>query len=254
MLSLCRAAVALPHRQLLAPTDLEFKPGKLYGVVGHNGSGKSTMIKLLARQLAPSSGQVRLDGEDAKRCPTRDYARRVAYLPQHLPSVTHLAARELIAMGRYPWKGPLGRHTRKDSAAIERAIRLTDVEDMLWRSLDTLSGGERQRVWLAMLVAQESCHLLLDEPLAALDLSHQEQVMALIRALASESGLCVILSIHDINTAARYCDEIIALRGGTLIHRGPPSHIMRGDTLHQIFGIPMHLVRHPADQSIVAVL
>jgi len=177
----------------------------------------------------------------------------VAYLPQHLPSAENLTGRELVAFGRYPWHGLLGRHTQKDKDAVERAIALTHTEAFADRLVDTLSGGERQRVWLAMLIAQGSRFLLLDEPLAALDIAHQIEVLALIRKLCDELNLGVIIVLHDINMASRYCDELIALHSGSLLAHGRPDDLMCGSTLEAIYGLPMQVMKHPNREHSIAI-
>ncbi len=136
-----------------------------------------------------------------------------------------MLARELIALGRYPWHGALGRFGEADRAKVEEAMALTATGPLADRLVDTLSGGERQRVWLAMLVAQDTQCLLLDEPTSALDIGYQIEVLALIRRLSHSKGLGVVIVLHDINMAARFCDEILALRAGRLIARG----LTRGD-------------------------
>jgi len=153
--------------------------------------------------------------------------------------------RELVACGRYPWHGALGRKGARDHAAVEAALGLADVAAFADRLVETLSGGERQRVWLAMLVAQEARYLLLDEPIAALDVAHQVEVMALARQLGHARGLGVAVVLHDVNIAARYCDDLVALRGGRLLMRGPPDEVVTADALADIYGIPMAVMPHP---------
>ena len=156
-------------KPILNPIEHTFHEGKVYGLIGHNGSGKSTLIKLMAQQQPVARGAIHFDQRPLSDWGHREFARQVAYLPQHLPSAESLTGRELVGFGRYPWHGLLGRHTQADEEAVERAIALTHTEAFADRLVDTLSGGERQRVWLAMLLAQGSRFLLLDEPLAALD-------------------------------------------------------------------------------------
>ncbi|MCG7600582.1 ATP-binding cassette domain-containing protein [Halomonas sp. McH1-25] len=239
---------------LLQPTSLTFAEGQVYGLIGHNGSGKSTLLKLLAQQQPASSGEIRLDGRALSAWGNREFARQVAYLPQHLPSADNLTGRELVAFGRYPWHGLLGRMTREDRTQIERAIALTHTEAFADRLVDTLSGGERQRVWLAMLLAQGSRYLLLDEPLAALDIAHQVEVLALVRKLCRELGLSVIIVLHDVNMAARYCDQLIALHSGRLLAQGSPGEMMCDSTLEAIYGIPMRVMPHPGGEHPIAIL
>ena len=169
MFEMKSASFTVNDRTLLHPTDLRFEQGQVYGLIGHNGSGKSTLLKLLARQQPLSDGEILFDGKSLPDWGNREFARQVAYLPQHLPSAENLLGRELVEMGRYPWRGLLGRMEAEDHRQVERAIALTHTERFADRLVDTLSGGERGRVWLAMLLAQESRFILLDEPLAVGD-------------------------------------------------------------------------------------
>lgn len=247
------ATFAINGKPLLQPIEHTFQQGKVYGLIGHNGSGKSTLIKLLAQQQPISQGDILFDQRPLGAWGNREFARQVAYLPQHLPSAENLIGRELVAFGRYPWHGLLGRHNQKDKEAIERAIALTHTEAFADRLVDTLSGGERQRVWLAMLLAQGSRFLLLDEPLAALDIAHQMEVLALIRKLCDELDLGVIIVLHDINMASRYCDELMALHSGRLLAHGTPGEMMCDSTLEAIYGLPMQVMKHPNGEHNIAV-
>lgn len=253
MFQLSNLSFAPASRSLLQNIDLRFETNKVYGLIGHNGSGKSTLLKLLARQQAPTSGTLLLDGRPAAAYSAREYARQVAYLPQHLPAATSLTARELVAMGRYAWSGLLGRGGGKDRAAVEEAFALTHTEAFGGRIVDTLSGGERSRVWLAMCLAQQSRFLLLDEPLAALDIAHQIEVMALVQSLSRRLNLGVVIVIHDINLAAQYCDELVALKHGRLLKQGRPSEIMTAQVLQDIYSVNMNIIAHPHSGRPVAL-
>lgn len=239
---------------LLQAIDLQFEQGQIYGLIGHNGSGKSTLLKLLARQHDPSGGRVCLDGRSLHDWGCREFAREVAYLPQHLPSANNLTVRELVAFGRYPWHGPLRSMTPTDRAEVKRAMDLTHTQPFAERFVDALSGGERQRVWLAMLLAQGRRFLLLDEPLSALDVAHQVATLALVRKLSHELGLGVIIVLHDINMVSRYCDRLVALREGRLLGGGCPHDMMQSTQLEAIYGIRMNIIPHPTDNIPIAVL
>lgn len=246
------ATFAIPHRTLLQPISLEFEQGKVYGLIGHNGSGKSTLIKLLAKQQPLSAGEIFLDNQPLSRWSPREFAKRVAYLPQHLPNATNLTAKELIAMGRYAWQGLFGRHSLQDQQAIEQALTLTHTEKFANQLVDVLSGGERSRIWLAMLLAQQSQFLLLDEPLAALDIAHQVEVMELVHKLSRELNLGVIIVIHDINLASRYCDHLVALHSGKLLAQGDAHQIVNTPSLQAIYGIELNVISHPETQRPVS--
>jgi len=202
---------AVDGRALLASIDVSFPPGHVSALVGHNGSGKSTLLKLLAGQLRADVGEIRLGGHALDAWRRRDFARRVGYLPQQTANTGGMTVRELVAHGRYPWHGALGRFGDTDREKVDEAMRLTRVDTFADRQVDTLSGGERQRAWLAMLVAQDSRILLLDEPISALDIAHQVEVLSLIRDLGRQRKASTVIVLHDINMAARYADRIIAL-------------------------------------------
>lgn len=230
----------------MQPLSLTFPEGRVCGLIGHNGSGKSTLLKMLGRHQPPSSGEVLLNDVPLSLWESKAFAREVAYLPQQLPAAEGMTVRELVAIGRYPWHGALGRFRQEDRQQVEEAIALVDLKPLANRLVDSLSGGERQRAWLAMMVAQNSRCLLLDEPTSALDIAHQVEVLGLIQRLSRERGLTVIAVLHDINMAARYCDHLVALRGGDMIAQGPANSLMQGAVLEQIYGIPMGILPHPA--------
>ncbi|HEV2269207.1 MAG TPA: ATP-binding cassette domain-containing protein [Steroidobacteraceae bacterium] len=237
---------------LLHPLTLELDSRGITGVIGQNGSGKSTLLKILARQQPASAGQVTYGGRAIDAWPQREFARRVAYLPQQTPATAGLKVRELVALGRYPWHGALGRFRQSDQAKVDEALALAGVELYADRLIDTLSGGERQRVWLAMLVAQDARLLLLDEPIAALDVAHQVEVLRLLKRLSAEKGVASVVVIHEINMAARFCDRIVALKEGRLIAYAPPGEIMRPERLRQIYDIPMSVVSQPGSGGPIA--
>ncbi|MBD8117450.1 Fe3+-hydroxamate ABC transporter ATP-binding protein FhuC [Pantoea agglomerans] len=243
--TLKNASFEVPGRTLLQPLSLTFPPGKVTGLIGHNGSGKSTLLKMLGRHHAASSGEVLLNQQPVGRWNSKAFARQVAYLPQQLPAAEGMTVRELVAIGRYPWHGALGRFGQEDRDRVEDAIAQVGLNAFAGRLVDSLSGGERQRAWLAMMVAQNSRCLLLDEPTSALDIAHQVEVLALIKALSQQRGLTVIAVLHDINMAARYCDHLVALRQGAMIAAGDAEAIMQPEVLGAIYGIPMGILPHP---------
>ncbi|WP_062115444.1 ABC transporter ATP-binding protein [Aureimonas sp. AU40] len=243
--SLKGVAFDVPGRRLLEDISLDLPAGRVVGLVGHNGSGKSTLLKLLARQEVPSAGHLAFGGRNLKTWGSRDFARAVAYLPQSTPAAPGMTVRELVALGRYPWHGPFGRFRETDRQKVAEALALTDTEAMGDRAVDALSGGERQRVWLAMLVAQDAECLLLDEPISALDIAHQIEILDLVRRLSHERGVGVIAVLHEVNMAARFCDEILALKGGRVVARGTPGEVVAAGPLRRIYGLDMAVIAHP---------
>jgi iron complex transport system ATP-binding protein len=239
---------------LLGPVSLRLGPGQVHGLIGPNGSGKSTLLRLLGRQLAPSMGTIRFGGRAIAGWAARDFARRVAYLPQALPPSDGMTVRELVQLGRYPWHGALGRHGPQDRQVVEQAMRRTSVADLAARQADSLSGGERQRAWLAMALAQQARFLLLDEPTSALDLAHQAEVLDLVRRLAHEDRLGVVIVLHDVNMAARHCDGLLALGAGRIVLRGRPVELMRPEALARIYGVAMGVLPHPVSGAPIGYL
>ncbi|TYP67885.1 iron complex transport system ATP-binding protein [Stutzerimonas stutzeri] len=237
-------SVDVPGRRLLDDITLDLPAGRATALIGHNGSGKSTLLRALARQV-PAGGTAWFEGRALADWPARDLARRMAFLPQTTPPADGMLVRELVALGRYPWHGALGRFNPGDHAAVARALDECGVAGFADRLVDTLSGGERQRVWLAMMVAQQAGTLLLDEPISALDIAHQVEVLALVAAMCHDQGRSAVIVLHDVNMAARFCDHVVALKAGRLVWQGGPDALMRPDTLHDIYGLPMQVLTRP---------
>ncbi|MCG7371685.1 ABC transporter ATP-binding protein [Pseudomonas luteola] len=241
-------------RLILSLDQLRLAGNELTVILGHNGSGKSTLMNLLARQTMPDSGRIELDDQPIARLSQREFARQIAFLPQRLPEVAGLTVRELVRLGRFPWRGLLGRWQREDQTIIERAMQQTDVAHYADHLTDTLSGGERQRAWIAMLLAQESPLILLDEPTSALDLSHQYELMGLLHELNQRTGRGIVVILHDINLATRYADRIVALKQGRLFFDGTPQALLSSRLLSELYEIDIQLIEQPAAQRKIAVV
>ena len=238
-------SLTIERKTILQEVTLAFPKGEFVALVGHNGSGKSTLLRIMARQQRATSGSVRYRGESVFDFEERNFARKVAYLPQDVAAGAELTVRELVACGRYPWPGPLGRFSDIDRRKVEEALVSTHLEGFADRLVGTLSGGERQRAWIAMLIAQDSECLLLDEPTAALDIAHQIEVLSLVSKLSHEKGASVVIVLHDINLAARFCDRIHALKDGRVEASGAPANIVAPKALKDIYGIDMGVLPHP---------
>jgi iron-chelate-transporting ATPase len=231
---------------------IDFPDRGVSGLVGKSGSGKSTLLKILARQLPPSRGTVSFGGKPLPSWNEREFARQVAYLPQQTPLAPDLTVRELVELGRYPWHGALGRFGAKDREKVDQALSLTSMDSFADRFVDTLSGGERQRAWLAMLIAQDAKLLLLDEPISSLDVAQQVGVMKLICSLSRERNAAVIVVIHEINMAARFCDRIVALKAGQVIARGPADGFLAAERLQEIYDVAMGVLPAPEISGAIA--
>jgi len=217
--------------------SLTVDPARITALVGPNGSGKSTLLKGLSAQLEPREGRTVLDGRAVATYDETELARRLGVLHQEMDEVARLRVEELVAHGRYPYRGFLERPSEVDIDAIERALSLTDIERLRDRPLADLSGGQRRLAWLAMVLAQDTDVLLLDEPTTFLDLRHQLAVMDVICELRDNVGTTVVVVLHDIEQAARYADEMVVLSDGVVAARGPPAEIVTADLLADVFGI-----------------
>lgn len=230
---------------LLEPLSLALPACGITGLIGQNGSGKSTLLRILARQQLPTAGEALFEDKPLAAPGEREFARRVGYLPQDLPLASGLTACELIELGRYPWHGALGRFGPEDRLKVDDAIAMTGTAAFRDRMVEALSGGERQRVWLAMLLAQDPQLLLLDEPISALDPAHQLRVLELIRRISRERGIAIVMVLHDVNLAVRFCDHLIALQRGRLIAQGEPASFMEPARLRAIYEVDMGVISNP---------
>jgi iron complex transport system ATP-binding protein len=211
--------------------------GEVTALVGPNGSGKTTLLKTLAGQRRPWSGTVELDGEDVYAMTEKRRARRVGLLSQERDSPRSLTVEELVFHGRYPHRGFLESVRAADRAAVDRAIEMAGVGHLRARELGTLSGGQQQLAWVAMTLAQETDVLLLDEPTTFLDLRHQLSVLETVRGLNRERGVTVGVVLHDVSQAARFADNLVALRDGTPYDWGPPEEVVTEELLADVFGV-----------------
>ncbi|MYB02865.1 MAG: ABC transporter ATP-binding protein [Acidimicrobiaceae bacterium] len=225
--------------------SLSIERGSRTALVGPNGSGKSTILKTLARLIKPLSGSVYLNGKDIGRLPTREVARRMAILPQVHEVPPELTVLELVSQGRFPHVGALRMLRHTDDEAVREAIRLTGLEHLIDRSVDTLSGGEHQRAWMALALAQQTDLLLLDEPTTFLDVGHQLDLLGLVARLNRDHGVTVVMVLHDLNHAARFADRMIAILDGEGVADGPPTEVRTPGLLREGFGVEASVVKDP---------
>lgn len=244
---LSEVAFQINGQQLLYPSSVSIPRGEFNALIGHNGSGKSTLLKLLGKHLSLTTGSLIFQGRYIEQWAQSKFAREVAYLPQSLPSAQGMTVMELVSLGRYPWHGALGRFTKNDISKVEHAIAVTGLSSLSKRLVDSLSGGERQRAWIAMAIAQDTRCLLLDEPTSALDIAQQAEILNLLRRLCREKVITIIAVLHDINMAARYCTNLLALKSGNLIALGTPAEIVTPASLNTIYGIQMGTFSHPVE-------
>ena len=232
-------------RHVLNGVNLTVAEGKLTVLLGPNGSGKSTLLKTLARTLTPSAGHVYLDGKDIHRRNTREVATQLGILPQGPTAPEGLTVNQLVAMGRFPHQRLWQRDARKDATAISEAMAYTNVTEFAEYSVDTLSGGQRQRCWIAMVLAQQTDLILLDEPTTFLDLKVQVDLLELLSRLAHEHGRTLLLVLHDLNLAAAYADQLVMMRDGQIVTSGTPSEVFTTANLKHVFDLDAHVMHDP---------
>ena len=218
--------LAYDQRTVVQDLTIRLPEGKVTIIVGANACGKSTLLRGLARLLKPGAGSVLLDGKDIHRQSTREVAKVLGLLPQSPAAPDGITVAELVGRGRYPHQGWFRQWTREDDDAVNAALAATDTLELGDRNVDELSGGQRQRVWIAMALAQETDVLLLDEPTTFLDVAHQVEVLDLITDLNRRRGTSVAIVLHDLNLAARYADQLVAMKGGRVVAEGAPARVV----------------------------
>ncbi|MBC3762433.1 ABC transporter ATP-binding protein [Quadrisphaera oryzae] len=236
--SLATEAVTLGYGERTTSSDLTLAvpTGSFTAVVGANGCGKSTLLRALARVLRPTAGAVLLDGRAVDRLPTRQVARQLGLLPQGSVAPEGITVAELVARGRAPHQGLLQQWRSADEDAVAAALAACRLTEVSGRRVDELSGGQRQRAWVAVLLAQETPVLLLDEPTTHLDIAHQYELMDLFATLHRE-GRTVVAVLHDLAQAARYADHLVAMKGGRVVAAGAPTDLVTAELVEEVFGL-----------------
>lgn len=237
MLHATDITIAYESREIIQSLNLTINEGEITTIIGPNGCGKSTLLRSLSRLLAPRSGAVLLQGQNIHAMPTTEVARQLGILSQQAESPDRITVGELAARGRYPHQRFLQPPSRKDTEAVQHALKLTDMVELQDRPVDELSGGQRQRAWIAMVLAQETPLLLLDEPTTYLDVAHEMEIMSLVRKLNREEGRTIVMVLHDINQAASVSDRIIAMRDGRIIGDGSPDEVLTSTVLSELYGV-----------------
>ncbi|MFF0224015.1 ABC transporter ATP-binding protein [Streptomyces sp. NPDC004629] len=232
-------------RTVIEGLDLTLAAGSITVIVGANACGKSTLLRSMSRLLAPRSGRVVLDGKEVHRTPAKELARTLGLLPQSPVTPEGITVLDLVGRGRHPHQHAFSRWTAKDDAAVAAALEATQTSELVDRAVDELSGGQRQRVWIAMALAQQTDLLLLDEPTTFLDISHQIEVLDLLTDLNRSRGTTIVMVLHDLNLAARYADQLIALAAGRLHRAGRPEEVMTEDTVRALYGMESRVIEDP---------
>lgn len=231
-------------KNVLQAVDLVIPEKQIVSFIGANGAGKSTLLSIIARLMKSDSGEVFVDGVALEAWKSDDLAKRLSILKQSNHVTMRLTVRDLVAFGRFPHSK--GRLQKEDEAFIEMALDYMELRDLASRYLDELSGGQQQRAYIAMIIAQNTDYILLDEPLNNLDMKHSVQIMQLLRRLVDELGKTVLLVLHDINFASCYSDSVVALKDGAVVANGSTAEMIQEDVLAQVFDmhIPISLINN----------
>lgn len=239
--------VGYGDRTVLKGLNVEIPRRQITTLIGSNGCGKSTFLTTLARVREPHKGDIALAGTNISELSRRDYAARVGLLPQTPSAPGTLKVSELVLRGRYPHQSWYGRFTEEDEHAVSEALRRTALLDLADRPLNALSGGQRQRAWLAMVLAQDTEVMLLDEPTTYLDLAHAIDMLRLVKSLSTLDGRTIVMVLHDLNLAARYSDHLIAMGpGGQILKTGSSREVLTAELLAEGFGLDAIIGRDPA--------
>jgi iron complex transport system ATP-binding protein len=233
--------------------DLAIPDGRITVIVGANASGKSTLLRGLARLLGPQSGRVTLDGQPVDRMRTLEVAKVLALLPQSPVAPSGITVADLVGRGRYPHQGWFRTWTARDAAAVAEALDATGTADLASRQVGSLSGGQRQRVWVAMALAQQTDLLLLDEPTTYLDINHQVELLDQLTDLNRERGTTIAIVQHDLNLAFRYADHLVAMKDGRIAAEGTPDEIVSAELLTEVFGLACRVVPCPVSGAPMVV-
>ncbi len=233
--------------------NLDIAKNQVTAFIGPSGCGKSTLLRTLSRLMSPVEGSVFLDGEQIQRFASKEVARRVGLLAQNATTPGDITVQELVSRGRYPHQPLFTRWRQEDDRAVQRAMKATGVADLALQSVDTLSGGQRQRAWIAMVLAQETAIMLLDEPTTWLDISYQIDVLELLSELNREQGYTLAAVLHDLNQACRYATHLIALRDGKIVAQGAPKEIVTAELIEAVYGLRCMIIDDPVAHTPLVV-
>ncbi len=244
--SLAAESVTLAYdgAEIVRDLSVRIEPGSFTIIIGPNACGKSTLLRGLSRLLAPRAGNIVLDGRAITELPAKEVARRLGLLPQSAIAPEGITVRELVGRGRYPHQNLFRQWSAADDAAVDEALAATGTTQLASRAVEALSGGQRQRVWVAMVLAQQTDLLLLDEPTTFLDVAHQVELMELFAEL-NERGRTIVAVLHDLNHAARHASRIVAMRNGRILAEGPPAEVITSERVQEVFGLANVVVDDP---------
>ncbi|MBK8461734.1 MAG: ABC transporter ATP-binding protein [Nigerium sp.] len=252
-LSAERVTLAYDRRVIAEELSVGIPDGSFTVIIGPNACGKSTLLRALARVMAPTAGTVLLDGRAISSYPVKEVARRLGLLPQSSIAPDGITVADLVARGRHPHQGMFRPWTRTDEIAVAEALAATNTAELSGRPVEELSGGQRQRVWVAMVLAQETPLLLLDEPTTFLDIAHQYELLELLRRLHLGGDRTLVAVLHDLNQAARYADHLIVMSDGEVVAAGAPDAVMTARLVEDVFRLPCTIIPDPHTGSPMVV-
>lgn len=244
-LTIDQLAAGYTNKPIIHNLTVEIPEKKITTLIGPNGCGKSTLLKSIARILKIQKGTILLDGQDIYQLKTKQVAKKMALLSQSMEPPAGLTIFEVVSYGRFPYQSGFGHLTKLDLEKINWAIEVTSLTAIKEQTVDTLSGGQRQRTWIAMILAQDTDIIILDEPTTYLDLAHQLDILLLLQKLNQEEGRTIVMALHDLNHASRFSDHIIAMKNGDLVAEGSPKRMMTVPYLRETFEIDPILVTCP---------
>lgn len=248
MIQLQQISFQYGERKIIDQLNFNFQSNRIYGIIGPNGTGKSTLLQMIAGIRKPSTGQVLLDKLPIASIPRRQLAQRIAVLQQGgLPSLG-FTVKEVVEMGRYPYQSWLGTEKKSSDHIIEEALIATGLQQLAHRRLEQLSGGERQRAALAKVFVQQPEIILLDEPTTYLDIGYQQMIMELVKHWQAKQRLLVIAVMHDLNAAALYCDELIGMHNGAIIAAGHAAKVLSYEHVAKLYDAQTLIIDHPEQQ------
>lgn len=227
------------NKKVVDDVSVRIAKGKITSFIGPNGAGKSTLLAMISRLISRDGGEIFIEGREVGQCKSNELARKISILKQSNHIALRLTVRELVSFGRFPYSQ--GRLTQEDWQYVAEAIRYMGLEDIQEKYIDQLSGGQRQRAYIAMVIAQDTEYILLDEPLNNLDMKHSVQIMKILRRLADELDKTIVIVLHDINFASVYSDYIVALREGKVVREGATEEIINQAALKEIYDMDIHV-------------
>ena len=245
MLQARNLTLAYNSKVVVENLNLEIPKGKITAFIGPNGSGKSTILKALARALKPKKGQVYLNNENIYQKPSREIAQQISLLPQNPSAPENLSVKELVSYGRFPYQNYFGTLSNKDNKVISWALEQVGISKFANKPLSNLSGGQKQSAYLAMILAQKTSILLLDEPTTFLDIAHQLTLLSFFKRFNNEKAITIVMVLHDLNQASRYAQNIVALSKGKVLAQGIPSEIITPQVIQRVFAVNAKIIKDP---------